>query len=182
MNMTYAGIGSRETPPEILELMKKLAERLGQLGFTLRSGGAKGADTAFERGVLGKHSGEIYYVDSYGCFVGFDKEMNTYKAAAINAGMELFREYHPAPYRCSDYAAKLHCRNAFILLGADLPNSPDPVDFIICWTKDGGATGGTGQALRIANAYHIPVFNLFFPDAITRLGEFLKSKKIPGLK
>ncbi|NYZ25158.1 hypothetical protein HND93_36125, partial [Azospirillum sp. ROY-1-1-2] len=48
--MHYAGIGSRETPPAVLEVMAAVGERLAQLGWVLRSGGAVGADQAFERG------------------------------------------------------------------------------------------------------------------------------------
>ena len=47
-NMTYAGIGSRETPIEVLELMTKASTWLGSKGYTLQSGGAIGADMAFE--------------------------------------------------------------------------------------------------------------------------------------
>lgn len=47
-NMTYAGIGSRETPMEVLELMTKASAWLGAKGYTLQSGGAIGADMAFE--------------------------------------------------------------------------------------------------------------------------------------
>ena len=32
--------------------------------------------------------------------------------------------------------------------------------FVLCWTPYGAAAGGTGQALRIAEHHHIPVFNL----------------------
>ena len=46
----YAGIGSRETPDHVLETMASAAQYLGKEGFTLRSGGAKGADTAFDQG------------------------------------------------------------------------------------------------------------------------------------
>ena len=48
--MFYAGIGSRKTPPTIRSLMTKCANQLHNEGFTLRSGGAQGADTAFELG------------------------------------------------------------------------------------------------------------------------------------
>ena len=47
---TYAGIGSRETPVRVLEAMRRCAQTLGRAGFTLRSGGAGGADTTFEKG------------------------------------------------------------------------------------------------------------------------------------
>jgi hypothetical protein len=39
----YAGIGSRETPKDILDLISKIAIKLESLGYTLRSGGADGA-------------------------------------------------------------------------------------------------------------------------------------------
>ena len=47
---TYAGIGSRKTPNSILEEMTTLAKLLSNMGYTLNSGGAVGADTAFEQG------------------------------------------------------------------------------------------------------------------------------------
>ena len=47
-NMTYAGVGSRETPPEILAEMTKIAQELAAKKYSLQSGGAIGADMAFE--------------------------------------------------------------------------------------------------------------------------------------
>lgn len=41
----YAGIGSRETPLQILSLMEQIAMSLSKVGFTLRSGYADGALT-----------------------------------------------------------------------------------------------------------------------------------------
>ena len=46
----YAGIGSRRAPTPILELMRAVAGRLADDGWTLRSGGAPGADQAFQAG------------------------------------------------------------------------------------------------------------------------------------
>ncbi len=48
--LLYAGVGSRLTPMPILGLMRKLGFRLAELGYTLRSGAADGADAAFEAG------------------------------------------------------------------------------------------------------------------------------------
>lgn len=56
----YTGIGSRGTPSEILEIMTDIARFLAETGYTLRSGGASGADTAFESGVLHIDKKEIY--------------------------------------------------------------------------------------------------------------------------
>ena len=49
-DLLYAGIGSRETPPDILLKMVKIGCHLAKMGWTLRSGGAPGADSAFEKG------------------------------------------------------------------------------------------------------------------------------------
>jgi predicted Rossmann fold nucleotide-binding protein DprA/Smf involved in DNA uptake len=46
----YAGIGSRETPKEICNKMTEIASLLEKQDFVLRSGGANGADSAFEKG------------------------------------------------------------------------------------------------------------------------------------
>jgi|ERR1700723_3173828 len=46
--MIYSGIGSRQRPEDVLERMGEISWLLGSLGYTLRSGGADGADSAFE--------------------------------------------------------------------------------------------------------------------------------------
>jgi predicted Rossmann fold nucleotide-binding protein DprA/Smf involved in DNA uptake len=58
MTKYYAGVGSRQTPENILHLMTRIAMRMAELGWVLRSGGAKGADYAFEKGAGDKK--EIY--------------------------------------------------------------------------------------------------------------------------
>jgi len=42
MNGYYAGIGSRETPEDVLKYMTRVARGLDRKGYRLRSGGAKG--------------------------------------------------------------------------------------------------------------------------------------------
>lgn len=46
----YAEIGSRETPTAILADMESLAQNLAASRWTLRTGGANGANMAFEAG------------------------------------------------------------------------------------------------------------------------------------
>jgi len=58
--MYYAGIGARATPPGMLDLMSRIANKLEGMGYILRSGGAAGADTAFERGVINAANRQIY--------------------------------------------------------------------------------------------------------------------------
>lgn len=150
MELTYAGIGSRETPGDILDVMYRLGDFFSRKKFILRSGHAKGADRAFEHGE--KYGRKEIFVAAQSPY-----HPRWYEHAA---------KFHPAWERCSPWAQDLHARNSGIMLGENLDS---PVDFVVCWTKDGKASGGTGQALRIAKEYNIPVYNLYFKDAIKRL-------------
>lgn len=58
------------------------------------------------------------------------------------------------------------------VLGYDLKT---PSDMVICWTKDGGASGGTGQALRIAKDYNIPIYNLYNTKDMRELDNYICS-------
>src|SRR3546814_3382313 len=60
----------------------------------------------------------------------------------------------------SDVCSSDLTRNMGQVLGPELDK---PARFVMPWTVDGGATGGTGQAIRIANSLNIPVLNLQRP-------------------
>lgn len=61
MKKMYAGVGSRKAPQEVLGLMERIARRLAVLGWMLRTGGAEGADQAFERGArAGGGTAEVF--------------------------------------------------------------------------------------------------------------------------
>ena len=45
----YAGIGSRETPPGIEPMIEEIVKILNKFGYILRSGGADGSDSMFEK-------------------------------------------------------------------------------------------------------------------------------------
>jgi len=146
----YSGIGSRKTPENILVIMREVAKKLAKTGFTLRSGGADGADMAFEQGcdeVGGKK--EIYLPW---------KKFNKNFSPLFDISEEAFKmseKYHPAWSACSDGAKRLHARNCYQVLGSDLKT---PSLFILCWTWED--KGGTLQACRIATDYGIPIINI----------------------
>ena len=135
----YAGIGARKTPPEILKQLTSYAENFSQQNYILRSGGAMGADRAFEMGC------------------DDDKKEIFRPQDATQRAIEIASNYHPNWEACNRYVKKLHGRNAMILLGKHLNV---PVEFVMCWTPEGKVTGGTGMALAIAEHYNIPVINL----------------------
>lgn len=151
----YAGIGSRETPPNILRVMERLGKKLALEGWILRSGGARGADSAFHKGCLD---------------VSGDAEIFNAQHATPES-LELAAKYHPNWSACSDYAKRLHARNEMILLGKDLDT---PVSAIICWTPRGNISGGTGQALRMAADYNIVVRNLAIQEDLDRVLKYLE--------
>ena len=141
----YTGVGSRNTPTDILNLMTKISIKLDSFGYVLRSGGALGADSAFEKGTNKK---EIFHA----------KDAN-------KEAIKIAKQFHPKWDCCSSYAKKLHGRNSFQVLGKNLMT---PSKFLICWTPDGCCshsertiqTGGTGTAISIADYYNIPIINL----------------------
>lgn len=133
----YAGIGSRSTPEPVLDFMYSLATMLTSL-YTLRSGGAEGADIAFQQGAGNNH--EIFRAND-----------------ATAHAMAYSSKLHPNWNRCSPFARKLHGRNAMIVLGKQLDK---PVKFVMCYTTDGRLAGGTAQGIRIALYNNIPVYNL----------------------
>lgn len=145
----YAGIGSRETPEEFCTLFSNIAKYLSGRGFVLRSGGAQGADSAFERGCIGDK--EIYLPWS-----GFEGNKSNL-IVKDKLAFELAEKFHPYWDNMSQGAQRLHARNIHQVLGKDLDT---PADFVVCWTKDGKGSGGTGQAIRIAKAYKVPIFDL----------------------
>lgn len=162
---TYAGIGARSTPKDVLELMVEISSQLGELGWTLHSGGADGADSAFEHGAKEK---QIFLP-----WKGYNFNEVGVVLDNLKAWDEVSKHFHAAPEKCSIAVQRLHGRNAYILLGDSLDK---PVDMVICWTPRGEITGGTGLALRIAKYCEIPVFNLAKEGAVDSLVSFVNNQ------
>ena len=162
--MWYAGIGSRKTPKVVVHRMMELAAELSGKGYTLRSGGANGADTAFEQGcdaVEGKK--EIYLP-----WEGFnDSKSELYSCYNSMHRVTAQRIYGPRWDHIRDSVKKLMTRNVAQVMGLDNVDV-EYSEFVICWTPDGcekakhrtRETGGTGQAIALANDLRIPVYNM----------------------
>jgi len=151
----YTGIGSRRTPEDILKWMEIFGKKF-DINYTLRSGGAPGADKAFEKYVKVK--------DIYLPWKGFESNASPLFSPSEEA-FELASTLHPGWKNLSEGAKKLMARNAHQVLGTNLKI---PSEFVICYTPDGATTektctrntGGTGLAIRLADKMKIPVFNL----------------------
>lgn len=145
----YAGIGSRKTPENILKKIKQYSYILNKKNYKLRSGGAIGADKAFELGAgINK---EIFYAK--------DAQKWAYEEAKRclprDVVPEMFNGWKP-------YVQSLLARNMMQVLGLD---GNDPVEFVLCWAPSLNymtrEVGGTGYAMRCAMAHGIRFYNLF---------------------
>lgn len=159
----YAGIGSRSTPIEIQTVMKNIATILERKGYILRSGGALGADKAFQSGVINPNNCDIFLAS------------DTLSQQAIDS----VHKYHPMPKALSSYAFKLMARNYYQIKGKTEDSIPSYC--VICWTPDGCTshqertikTGGTGQAISIASESGITVYNLANPETLSKFKNWI---------
>lgn len=176
----YTGVGSRKMVGELSYKARDVARALSDTCYTLITGDCpEGGDAVFWEygdshsrarfGPVGRYS----YQDDVKVIV---KETPAYSLAYRIA------EYtHPAWRWLPEWMRELHTRNVFQVLGS---RAAEPTEFMVCWTPDGAErssetskkTGGTGTAIRIADAFGVPVFNLQREDTIQRLEEYLNIK------
>lgn len=146
----YAGIGSRKTPQDVQEMMTAAAALLSEHDLILRSGGADGADTAFELGADPKKK-EIYLP-----WKGFNQNPSNIYGVSDEA-LHVASFFHPNWNNLKTSVRILMGRNSHQVLGPFLKH---PVLFVLCWTPNGDGSGGTGQAISLAEANQIPVFDM----------------------
>ena len=158
----YAGIGHRDSPDIILELMRHISVRLLREGFLMRSGGARGADRAFAA-LLPPDRKEVFgWLDARGWALEY---AGTHCMPVDRKNFHLWKPY----------ARGLIGRNMMQVLGE---NGDDPVDMVICYARSftyekAEDSGGTGYAVRCAILNQIPVFNLYSDDTTDRMLAFL---------
>lgn len=160
-NKYYSGIGSRETPIEICEIMSKIGKKLELKGWTLRSGGAKpknkkprtaSADLAFEKYVKNKY---IYTVKN------FDFSEPNYSFCRNEVLSVLDKHINLDDY--DGWCRTLLLRDINQVLGS-VKTTLEKSKFLICYTKSEDYSrydiGGTRIAVRCALKHGIKVYNL----------------------
>lgn len=176
----YTGIGSRNIPTNIFDTFYGLGQVLGETYqgepvFVLRSGGASGADTAFERGCDSRSGEKQIFLP----WKGFNKNDSPYfeiPEQAFAIAKDVYGKYWN---RLKPATKKFMARNVQQILGPDLDCESS---LVVCWTPDGCTTeqdrsrktGGTGQAIALASRLDIPVFNLYNPNDIYRLHDLFE--------
>ena len=175
--LVYAGIGARKTPESVLAGMREIAERLGERGWRLRTGGADGADKAFAAAAPPDRREVFIPWRGYNGWHGSGCRVLT--AAEIGSMRPLAEPHHPAWERCPAKVRDLHARNIAVLLGTDMKQ---PVHAVVCWTRNGQDYGGTGMAIRLARHHGIPVLNLaeLDPQAVLRRLDGIAATIVPA--
>lgn len=150
----YAGIGSRETPQEICDLMRVVGRMMPRQGWILRSGHADGADMAFENGCDSAYGQKEIFLPWYR-FNGSNSRLHKIPDWAFEQASEI----HPRWKFLKYGERKLHARNILQIMGLE-PGNEGIVKVVICWTPNGQAVGGTRTALALAVDLEIPIVNL----------------------
>ena len=178
MKVYYTGVGSREISKEEYSILVDIGERMAQLGYILRSGGAEGSDSAFQEGAckINQELTEIWLPwEDFNIKLqqkypkcNYEKFMSLYEynvarkellTTAIipwfdtmgNRGAHLHPEGWIAPVK------KLHARNYYQVVGKD---SLSKVCIYAAPEEKGDVKGGTRSAVFLSRYYGIPTFNI----------------------
>lgn len=174
----YSGVGSRETPEDVIVLMENLGEYLCDQGYRGRSGMAPGADMAFYRGAQrSARFAEVGFDNflpnawmfnrpEFGNIVP-DPSANIFDATRFVDTYDQAQEIAFAARGNFEGLKRggieLHTRNTFQVLG---PTLDVPSRAVICWAipvgKQGKFRGGTNTAIQIAKRFEVEVINLYF--------------------
>lgn len=189
----YTGVGSRETPEHILKFIEEVAYWLAGRGYTGRSGGAAGADSAFEKGynrfetiydTLDYISFEAYLPwKGFSDIVEDGAHIVTPNLPNYNEAVEIASTIHPAWNRLGRGAKALHTRNVYQVLGLDL-NTPSCVLFCYAPTTKNrqgivtGVKGGTNTAVQLAMKHNIPIYNFYLQEDIDKVKSMMEKYKV----
>lgn len=196
MKKYFTGIGSRKTPHNILNLMYKIGYKLAQRNFILRSGGANGADNVFEKAYVNAQTKFGYKPDNKEIYLpwdGFNNKRKNHKNGYYipenfdnyNEAEIITKRHHPYFYSLTTGQKLLMVRNTYQILGQKL-REKEKTKFVVCWTPDGCSgstsrtkhTGGTGQAISIANFYNINIYNLYWVSVRHKFKKWLNEDSI----
>lgn len=165
----YVVTGNKEAPPSIVAELESLVKRIEALGYTTRTGGLDGVDSAVEK-VSTK-------LELYLPWKGFaEKESKLYWNDDL--AMQAAKKYSPVFDNLKPVVQAFLAKNARMVLGTKFDSN---ALFLLCWSDDGAEakkdvtsrTGNVGHVILIANSIGIPIFNLGNEDTKQRLYNYL---------
>lgn len=184
----YGGVGSRDTPTDVCQLMEQISLASYAIGFALSSGDAEGADKAFYAGAVQSSNfdaltARIYLSANYVRGRTADPSSYFYNATLSpnwTKAIELATIARGSLNGLNDWGIALHARNVFQILGESLV---DPVGATIFWAipKGSGKTvaGGTNTAFQVAKNFNIPTIINLYKEADRRRAEAFVEKYLP---
>jgi hypothetical protein len=137
--------------------MTLIGSQLALDGWTLRSGGARGADSAFEAGFDINDGAKQIFLP----FKGYEGNKSPLYERPPQAAYDLIDSMWTDVQHRTDLVRTMFARNCQQILG---PNLDEYSDLVICWTERGKPVGGTGRAIKVAQKFGIPVVNLAVED------------------
>jgi len=191
----YGGVGSRETPIDVWNLMYNLGLYMAYSGWGLSSGGATkkpdappdtdSADDAFLKGAMAcpemnpVNMLRIYLINAHWEHYKPDPSRGFYNSREFtetwDLAMDIARQCRGSWEGLRENGIALHTRNAFQMLGHDLVT---PVQQCIGWApsigKGNKVKGGTNTAFALCHARGIPVMNLYEDEQRQRAESFVK--------
>lgn len=178
----YAGVGSRDVSSQVADYLSLVAEELARRGYELSTGDANGSDAAFIRGARRAGGRVSIYSARPNRKYPEAKAMISQPEPLREKALALARRFHPGwdtmVSKGMTTAMLLHARNGQEVLGETLDK---PVRTVLCWAEGSvfahdrlvDVAGGTGQAVRIAAAFAIPVYNLALSEHRHRVERML---------
>ena len=185
----YTGVGSRETPKDILEYIRKVGKRMAELNYIGRSGSADGADYYFELGYFDylkdaqtNNTECLTLFNSYIPWNNFKTKHGVISVDRYHSCPQQFSSYkeaktmvstiHPAYNKLTSGALALHTRNIYQVLGDSL-DSPSKVLFCYAQPTKTGVKGGTNTAYQLALRHNIPCYNFYKQEDIDKINKLL---------
>lgn len=163
--ISYVGAGMSTAPKEILYLIEDAAQMLASEGVHLRTGCGQGPCEAFVRGAKDP---SLYSVFIPGLVFG---NLNTKNPSIYGPYTEGFidfehatnyaRKFHPSWPGLAGTVQRMMAMVSYQVLGPQLIDRPL---FVLCWTPNGIGGDTTGQVIRLAQAFSIPIFDLGVMD------------------
>lgn len=151
-----ACVGSRETPPEILEWMRATGEQFVRNGYRIVSGNAPGADQAWAAGGNKADPSKVTLCLPWAGFEEATVHQKNLTRTLANRPTDLEKRYyslaesvHPSWRQMTMGGQRLHARNAMIVEGVKVV-----FGFVTV------SSGGTMGAFRIARMLQIPCYDV----------------------
>lgn len=190
MSDYFACVGSRNTPLDVLKVMIRLGKTLTDLGYTITSGDAYGADRAFYYGAKQskyfKQNGAKIYVIHDG-FLGRSTDDDVFIDVRKFKDMKetyqkLAQEARGTLKGLNEKGIALHSRNVLQILGPTLEDKADGIFFYAQTVGKNKVKGGTNTAYQLAKSNQVGIIkNLYLEDDLNWCLDWLKENETTGI-